>query len=327
MVPLAHANDGGGSTRIPAACCGLVGLKPQRGRISLAPAVGEQFLGRDGVLTRTVRETALALDLLAGPELGDARGRRRRPSRTPTRAARAAGAAHRPAASSRRCPTSPPTAERDAAPRAARRRCSRSSATGRGDRAAVPRRGDPARRSPPCSGRWSARRRSLAAMVHGREPSEEDIEALSMWLWERAAGSTRSPRYGAAFQLQGVARADRRVGGPYDAVLTPALAEPPLTIGTLDPDGPDPQATFARAGPFTPYTAVVNISGQPAISVPLFAARPTACRSACSSSAGRTRRARCSPSPPSSRRRGRGRTAARRCPRPPPSRRSPRCRP
>ena len=71
MVPLAHANDGGGSTRIPAACCGLVGLKPQRGRISLAPEVGDSFLVQDGVLTRTVAETAALLDVLAGYEPGD----------------------------------------------------------------------------------------------------------------------------------------------------------------------------------------------------------------------------------------------------------------
>src|ERR687886_130582 len=72
MVPIAHANDGGGSTRIPAACCGLVGLKPQRNRISLAPEIGQSFLAIDGVLTRTVADTAAALDALAGPEVGDA---------------------------------------------------------------------------------------------------------------------------------------------------------------------------------------------------------------------------------------------------------------
>src|SRR4051794_9310089 len=72
LVPVAHGNDGGGSTRIPAACCGLVGLKPQRGRISLGPELGDQPLVTDGVLTRTVAETAELLDVLGGYEIGDA---------------------------------------------------------------------------------------------------------------------------------------------------------------------------------------------------------------------------------------------------------------
>src|SRR5919109_290416 len=71
MVPVAHGNDGGGSLRIPAACCGLVGLKPSRGRISRGPDLGDSFLASDGVLTRTVAETALLLDVLAGYEPGD----------------------------------------------------------------------------------------------------------------------------------------------------------------------------------------------------------------------------------------------------------------
>ena len=72
MVPLAHGSDGGGSIRIPAACCGLVGLKPSRGRISRGPDQGDDFLVQDGVLTRTVAETAALLDVLAGYEPGDA---------------------------------------------------------------------------------------------------------------------------------------------------------------------------------------------------------------------------------------------------------------
>ena len=72
MVPVAHGNDGGGSMRIPAACCGLVGLKPSRGRVSRGPDLGESFLACDGVLTRTVAETAQLLDVLAGYEVGDA---------------------------------------------------------------------------------------------------------------------------------------------------------------------------------------------------------------------------------------------------------------
>src|SRR5919198_690350 len=72
MVPLAHGNDGGGSLRIPPACCGLVGLKPSRGRVSRGPELGDSWLACDGVLTRTVADTALALDVLGGYEVGDA---------------------------------------------------------------------------------------------------------------------------------------------------------------------------------------------------------------------------------------------------------------
>ena len=72
MLPVAHGNDGGGSVRIPAACCGLVGLKPTRGRISPAPELGDSSLGIDGMLTRNVADTAALLDVLAGYEPGDA---------------------------------------------------------------------------------------------------------------------------------------------------------------------------------------------------------------------------------------------------------------
>ena len=73
LVPLAHANDGAGSIRIPASCCGLVGLKPTRGRNPLGPLVGDIFGGLvvEHVVSRTVRNTAAALDATAGPEIGD----------------------------------------------------------------------------------------------------------------------------------------------------------------------------------------------------------------------------------------------------------------
>src|SRR5215211_702350 len=72
MLPVAHGNDGGGSLRIPASFCGLIGLKPSRGRVSRGPDLGDSFLSCDGVLTRTVAETAQVLDVLAGYEVGDA---------------------------------------------------------------------------------------------------------------------------------------------------------------------------------------------------------------------------------------------------------------
>ena len=73
IVAVGHANDGGGSIRIPASECGLVGLKPSRGRISKGPDTGESWMGAtiDGVVTRSVRDTALMLDILAGYETGD----------------------------------------------------------------------------------------------------------------------------------------------------------------------------------------------------------------------------------------------------------------
>src|SRR5688500_534729 len=71
MVPIAHASDGGGSIRIPASCCGLVGLKASRGRISRGPEFGDSFLATDGTLCHTIEEAAATLDVIAGYEPGD----------------------------------------------------------------------------------------------------------------------------------------------------------------------------------------------------------------------------------------------------------------
>jgi amidase len=269
MVPLAHGNDGGGSLRIPAACCGLVGLKPQRGRISLAPDVGEQFLVVDGTLTRTVRETAQLLDILAGSELGDASWAPPPPEPFATCAARKPGRLRIGVT------TLMPLLEADLHPACAR---------AAHDAALLLERlgHDVEEVSPPwhqpgllelfthAFGPAVCSSMASAGLLHGRAPREEDMEPLSWALWRRCNQITSVQAAVAVYRLQALGRAITTWAVPYDALLTPALAQPPLPIGELDPCGPDPLGTFERSGHFTPYSAISNVTGSPAISLPLY---------------------------------------------------------
>jgi amidase len=270
MVPLAHGNDGGGSLRIPAACCGLVGLKPQRGRISLAPDVGESFLVQDGVLTRTVRETALLLDVLAGMVPGDA-------SWAPPPAEPFARAARRaPGVLRIGVTTLMPLLDAELDPaceRAAYDAAALLESLGHAVEEVRPPWQRPGLLALFTKAFGPAIGSSIAgaARLAGRPPRAEDMEPLSWHLWQRAEGVDAVGAEIARNALQAYARAVTRWALPYDALLTPALAQAPLPIGALDPCGPDPAGTFERSGHFTPYTAVANVTGSPAISLPLYA--------------------------------------------------------
>jgi amidase len=96
------------------------------------------------------------------------------------------------------------------------------------------------------------------------------MEALSWWLWQTCRGIDAVEAGSASLELQSFARSIVTGAAPYDAILTPALARAPLHHGELDPSGPDPAATFKRSGAFTPFTAICNVTGQPAISLPLY---------------------------------------------------------
>jgi amidase len=268
MVPLAHGNDGGGSIRIPAACCGLVGLKPSRGRISQAPAIGEQFLATDGVLTRGVTDTAAALDLLAGPVLGDASWA------PPPPEPFADAAAREPSGLRIGLAVDPPLERFELDPdcAAAVREAGKLLADlgHHVEEIETPvRSADVMRTFTAVFGPMNCSQMAVGVAVQGREPGEDDMERLSLWLWERSRSIDAVTAYGAMIQLQAVARDIVAWSAPYDAVLTPSLARPPVPIGALDPDRPDPEHVFAEAGSFTPYAALCNISGQPAITLPL----------------------------------------------------------
>jgi amidase len=269
MVPVAHANDGGGSTRIPASCCGLVGLKPARGRVSLGPDSGQSFLVSDGVVTRTVRETAELLDVLAGYEPGDANW-------APPPSVPFAQAASREPGSLRIAVTllSPLDGiELDPEHEQAVRDAAMVLESLGHELEEV---------SPPWSGldllpdftRVFGPAVSLGtlagATAAGREPSESDLEPLTWAIWENSRSQPVLGHLAAQQRLESVARKLVAFLAPYDALLTPALARRPVRIGEIHGRGPDPWGNYRRSGFFTPYTAIVNVTGQPAIALPLY---------------------------------------------------------
>jgi amidase len=272
MVPVAHGNDGGGSIRIPAACCGLVGLKPSRGRISAAPELGDSSLGIDGVLTRTVADTAAILDVLEGYETGDATWA---PPPSEPFAQSAAGAPGRLRIAAT---TLAPIAEAVVDPMAAQAVTDAAELLRSLGHEVV-------EVEPP----WRveglqelfgvvfsnhiALSIAYSGAVAGRGVggiSSEDMEPMSWAIFSMIQKLGALQGMAATVQLQAHSRRLVSFLEPYDALLTPALAERPLPLGTLDTAAPEPMSTFTRSGLFTPFTPIFNASGQPGISLPLF---------------------------------------------------------
>lgn len=291
VVPMAGGDDGGGSLRIPAACCGLFALKPSRGRISNGPGYGEVWYGAstEGVISRSVRDSALALDLLTGPEPGD-------PCVAATPAEPFAHAMQRPprrlrVAFSTASPIGTPVhAEAVAAVHGAARLLE---SLGHEVEEAAP----------AIDGQAVAQ--AYVHLYFGQVPATVD--------WARARGARRGD-----FELltRVMATLGRTVSAPvltahllrwnefarelgafyrrHDVWLTPTLARPPLRHGEIDPprwqqlalaglQGSGLLALLGRAGllrgtidqlarenlaPY-PFTQLANLTGTPAMSVPL----------------------------------------------------------
>ena len=263
-VAVAHAGDGGGSIRIPASACGLVGLKPSRGRVSAGPETGESWAGAttDGVLTRTVRDTAGLLDVISGMRPGD-------PYTAPPPARPFAEEVGLPPGRLRiGLMTGPPQEDLDGDPACA---------------AAVERTGellaglghDVALDWPSALGDGQFSRHfnrtvgadvALALAGHerllGRPVADEELEPRN----QAYRGLGR--RQGAVEYLQSraaLASFTRRVAAwwadGWDILVTPTVNGSPPALGTLD-DG-----DVVRR--FMPYGAQFNVTGQPAVSLPL----------------------------------------------------------
>lgn len=283
MVPVAHASDGGGSIRIPASCCGLVGLKVSQGRITMGPARDESNLGVEHVVTRSVRDSAAVLDATHGPGVGDTviAPQPLRPFLSEVGAdpgrLRIGLLDHHPHhqphdLSPITDPDAPGFVHPDcvtAVHAAARLLESLGHHVEDGFPEAMTDTTVGARFGAMWSTNMGIALKRFGDII-GRELGPGDAEAMNLAQasWAR---STSAVDYALAVSA---AVAYRRAVQSWwtqgwDLLLTPTLAEPPLPLGTIRNDASAPMAPLTRAGRFVPFTPTFNTSGQPAISLPL----------------------------------------------------------
>jgi amidase len=258
LVPVAQGSDGGGSIRIPASCCGLVGFKPSRGVISGAPMYGDPVgLGTSGPLAHTVRDAAALLDVLAGRSVGDPTWARVEPylpacDREPGRlhVARFVAPVIADAAIDAECRIAWGDASR--------------LLESLGHEVVDVEVPVPLEAVPVFETCWAV----LTALTPVPAESRHVLRPLTRWLIERGE-AVGGPEFGRAIgELRRVAARALTALAPYDAVLTPTLATPPLPLGAIRDDD-DPAADFENQKRFTPYTSAWNITGMPAVSLPL----------------------------------------------------------
>ena len=272
ITPVAHANDGGGSIRIPASANGLVGLKPSRARVSQAPYVGDSMSGlvSEFVVTRSVRDSAAILDLVHGPEPGD-------PYAAPP-------------------PDRPYVEELEGSPGSLHIAVLTESLTGdRIDpevRAAVesvatelenlghrtsspelPVQGQEDELFETFITRWAAgvaETATTVGIVAGRELTAEDVEPLTWALIEKGRSESGADYLHAINRHQLLARMVAHLyEGGIDLVMTPTITQVPQPLGTYDDNGPDPMEPMRTARELASFTGIFNATGQPAISLPL----------------------------------------------------------
>jgi amidase len=277
LVPIAHANDGGGSIRIPASCCGLVGLKPTRQRISEGPLTGDNLSGLTAelIVSRSVRDAAAVLDAVHGPALGD-------PYVAPPPRRPYVDELEADPQGLRIGFTSSPALDVDSDPACIA--AAEGAARLLEDLGHEVEAGSPIDTGAGAGGeldigdtfltRWAAGQTMLldtVGTILGRELEAGDVEPLT-WALAEIGRARSAGRYLADVAVhQGLSRmiAMWYEDGGFDLLLTPTMAERPSPLGTWDDGGERPMAAFERSFPAGAFTAIFNVTGQPAISLPL----------------------------------------------------------
>ena len=269
MVPFAHASDGGGSIRIPASCCGLVGLKPSQGRITAGPLRAEANLGVELCVSRTLRDTVGLLDAVRGPGVGDVV---------------IAPAPHRPYMQELGAdPGRLRIGLLDVHPRGEFLHADCVAAV-RGAATLLEELGHAVEPAwPSCLGDTTLTQKfmtlwatQMAMAVRdfgqkvGRELTENEVEPVN---WVQAEQARRFSAVDFA-TAQAASWTFRRAlqqwwADGWDLLLTPTLTEPPPPLTDFENDPEHPTAPMRRAGQFAAFTPPFNMSGQPAISLPL----------------------------------------------------------
>ncbi|HEY2658674.1 MAG TPA: amidase [Caulobacteraceae bacterium] len=270
ILPMAHASDGGGSIRIPAACCGLFGLKPSRGRVPYGPGagIGWNGLSTQHAVTISVRDSAALLDALAGPEIGDSVT----PAAPVGRYLDAVGQA----------PGNLRIAlvERAASGAALHADCREALFDAAALCGSLGHRIEPVDLVLDAAALAEAMGVSMAVDIasrldrrgaeRGGAVAEDEVERVTWRLAARGRTITGQAYADARRTLDQAAVAYARLFEGFDVVLSPVLAEPPGPLGRLILS-PDDIGDYARGvAAFSPYTALHNEIGVPAMSTPLF---------------------------------------------------------
>ena len=264
-LPMAHATDGGGSIRIPASLCGLFGLKPSRGRITMAP-IGETLAGAGAQLavTISVRDSAALLDALAGPAPGD-------PYAAPPPAGTFLSATEREPGRLRIAFMTKPVGGGPLDPglvAAVERTANLLAELGHHVEEAAPDY-DAAAMGTAFGTVMSANTfTNIHLRAAGRVPGPDDLEPVTRATAERGRQITAD---GYIRAVQAFHRTGRQLGAffeKYDVLLSPTLARTSLPLGAVRMDG-DIESFDEALAPMVAFTSVCNATGVPAMSVPL----------------------------------------------------------